>query len=93
MPDGDVNDMIIFTKMMKPPFSLLRKSGHQSVVYVDKTFLIWATFIECTLKIDSTIHLLQLLGFRIQPREPVLTAIKSLKFLEYFMNSEKIILT
>ena len=53
IPNEDVNAMNIFTKILKLSFSLLRKLGHQSVVYIDKTFLIGPTFIECAQKIDT----------------------------------------
>ena len=55
MHNGYTDAMRIFTKILKSPFSLLRKLGHQSVVYVDDTFLIGSTFIECAQNIDATI--------------------------------------
>ena len=62
MPNGYADAMRIFTKILKPPFSLLRKFGHQSVVYVGDTFQ----------NTDVTIDLLQLLGFTIHPKKLVL---------------------
>ena len=88
MSNGCADAMRIFTKILKPPFSLLRKLGHQSVVYVDDTFLIGSTFIECAQNIDATIDLLQFLGFTIHPKKSILTPTKSLEFLGYIINTE-----
>ena len=41
--------------------------GHQEVVYVGDSFLIWAKFVECTRHNDPTINLLGFLGLIIQP--------------------------
>ena len=88
MPNGCADATRIFTKILKPPFPLLRNLRHQSVVYVDDTFLIGSTFIECAQNIDATIDLLQLLGFTIHPKKSVLTPTKSLEFLGYIINTE-----
>ena len=88
MPNGYADAMRIFTKILKPPFSLLRKLGHQSVVYVDDAFLIGSTFIECAQNIDATIDLLQFLGFTIHPKKSILTPTNSLEFLGYIINTE-----
>ena len=93
MPNGYAHAMRIFTKILKPPFSLLQKLGHQSVVYVDDTLLIGSTFIECAQNIDVTIDLLQLLGFNIHPKKSVLIPTKSLEFLGYIINTEQMTLT
>ena len=69
MPDGYADVMRIFIKILKPPFLLLQKLGYQSAVYVDDTFLIGSTFIECAQNINATIDLLQLLGFTIHPKK------------------------
>jgi hypothetical protein len=37
----------IFTKLMKPVFSTLRKQGHTNVAYIDDTLLISPTKEEC----------------------------------------------
>ena len=39
MPNGYGPAMRIFTKITKIPFTLLRKKGHVSVVYVDDSYL------------------------------------------------------
>ena len=72
---------------------MIRKLGHQSLVYIDDLFLIGPTFIECARSIDPTIDLLQLLGFTIHPKKSVLTPANASEFLEYITNSEQMILT
>ena len=39
MPNGYAEAMRIITKILKPPFSLLRQKGFASVVFVDDTYL------------------------------------------------------
>ena len=39
MPNGYADTMCFFTKIIKPPFALLRKLGHLSVGYIDDTYL------------------------------------------------------
>ena len=92
MPNGYADAMRIFKKILKSPFSLLRKLGHQSVAYVDDTFLIGPTFIECARNIDATIDLLQLLGFTIHPKKSVLKPTRSLQFLGYIISLEQMTL-
>ena len=93
MPNGYADATRIFTNILKPPFSLLRKLGHQSVVYVDDTFRIGSTVIECDQNIDTTIFLLQLLGFTIHLKKSVLTSTKSLDFIGYIISTEQMTLT
>ena len=47
MPNSYGPAMLKFRKIMKPPFSELRKKGHQSVVFVYDTYLQSQTFEEC----------------------------------------------
>ena len=93
MPNGYADAMRIFTKILKPPLSLLQRLGHQSVVYINYIFLILSTFIECAQNIDAIIDLLQLFGFTIHPKKSVLTSTNYLEFLGYIINSEQMILT
>ena len=51
--------MHVFTKILKPPFALLRKFGHLSVVYVDDTYLQGENFLECMHNLEDTVALLQ----------------------------------
>lgn len=73
MPNGYVDSMRTFTKILKPPFAKLRQKGHVSVVYVDDTCLKGDSYRKCHENIADTIQLLQSLGFTIHPDEYILT--------------------
>ena len=83
MPNGYADAMRVFTKLLKPVFSQLRKIGHLSVVYVDDTFLQGDTFEECLQNIRSTVNLLQTLGFTVHPDKSVLNPTQKIEFLGF----------
>ena len=39
MPNGYLDAMRVFTKILKPPFACLREQDHSSVIYVDDSLL------------------------------------------------------
>ena len=45
MPNGHLNAMRVFTKILKQAFSCLREQGHSSVIYVDDSLLARDTFL------------------------------------------------
>ena len=53
IPNGYVDAMRVFNKILKPPFCWLREQGFGSVVYVDDTLLAGETYQECC---DNNIH-------------------------------------
>ena len=67
MPNGYVDAIRIFTKLLKPVFSSLREDGYISVIYVDDSLLYGDTFEECMENIMVTLEYLQELGFIILP--------------------------
>ena len=67
MPNGNSEAMRLFTKLLKPPFSILRTHGYLSVVFVDDSYLQGHTFSTCEDNVNATVDLLQLLGFTIYP--------------------------
>ena len=83
MPNGYSDAMRTFTKLLKPPFSLLRRKGHVSVVYVDDTLLQGDTYQECYENTSCTIALLQSLGFTIHPEKSVLFPTQHIEFLRF----------
>lgn len=58
MPDGFIDPIKVFTKLLKPPFCYFREQGYSSVVYVDDTLLEGDTYAEC---IDSLLATLECL--------------------------------
>ena len=53
----------LFTKLMKPAFSLLGELGHISSGYLDDSFLLGYSPEECQANIDDTLTLYHDLGF------------------------------
>ena len=73
--------MRIFTKISNVPFGHLRSQGHNSVVYVDDSYLLGDMHQSCLANILDTIKLLRELGFVIQPDKSVLTPSQKIVFL------------
>ena len=69
MPNGYVDAMRVFNKILKPLFCWLREQGFASVVYVDDTLLAGETYQECCDNIYATKSLLQNLGFTIHKKK------------------------
>ena len=87
MPNGYGPAMRIFTKILKPSFSVLRRKGHESVVFVDDTYLQGDNFEDCRQNGISTMNLLRQLGFKIQNEKSVLIPTPSIQFLGFILNS------
>ena len=47
LPNGYLDAMRMFTKILKTPFSCLREQGHSSVIYVDDSLLAGDTNKDC----------------------------------------------
>ena len=63
MPNGYGPAMRVFNKIPKVPSGYLRSVGHNSVVYVDDSYLQGETYQACVDNISDTIKLLRELGF------------------------------
>ena len=74
MPNGCRPAMRVFTKISKVPLGHLRSLGHNSVIYVDDSYLLRETYQACLDNITDTINLLRELGFVINTEKPVLTS-------------------
>ena len=87
MPNGYSEAMRVFTKLLKPPFSILRSHGYLSVVFVDDSYLQGHTFSTCEDNVNATVDLLQSLGFTIHPGKSVLVPTQKIEFLGFVLNS------
>ena len=87
MPNGYCDAMRVFTKLLKPAFAKLREEGHESVIFVDDSFLLGDTFDECLRNISATIYLLQELGFVIHPDKSILVPTQKLTFLGFVIDT------
>ena len=88
MPNGYKDAMRVFTKICKVPFSVLRREGYMSVVYVDDSFLLGDTFTECLANINATIKLLTSLGFTIHVEKSIIHPTQIITFLGFVINSK-----
>ena len=87
MPQGLACAPRIFTKILKPAYSHLRKQGHQSIGYIDDSFLQGDTLDDCRSNVLATSKLFSDLGFVIHPEKSVLTPSKTLVFLGFVLDS------
>ena len=83
----------IFTKLLKPLFCYLRSIGLLSVYYLDDTLLFGETMIDCEANLLKTAKVLESVGFTINREKSVLIPFKKIKFLGFFLDSEKMIVT
>jgi hypothetical protein len=77
----------LFTKVLKPLFSHLRQMGHQSVIYIDDTYLQGETVEACNKNVIATANILREYGFVINPEKSVFNATQELEFLGFILNS------
>ena len=80
--------MRIFKKITKVPYSVLRKQGHTSVVYVDDSYLQGDSNGSCLNNVNDTIAMLESLGFNIDPEKSVLKSTQNLIYLDFIINSK-----
>ncbi|XP_067213058.1 uncharacterized protein [Linepithema humile] len=76
----------VFTKIMKPVASFLRKRGYVSIIYLDDFLLIGDSFEDCKSNVDMTLHLLTKLGFLINHKKTVLTPSRQQRFLGFILD-------
>ena len=90
MPNWYTEAVRVFTKLLKPSFSILRSYGYLSVVFVDLSYLQGHTFSTCEDSVNSTVDLLQFLGFTIHPEKSVLVPTQETEFLGFVWNSVEV---
>lgn len=69
LPNGFASAPRIFTKIMKPVFSTLRKKGQANVSYIDDSLVVSRTKAECVDNIHETVQLLDSLGLTVHPEK------------------------
>ena len=82
-----------FTKLLKPIYSNLRSRGFLSAAYLDDSYLQGQTFEDCATNIQETVKLFQALGFVIHHEKSVLTPSHKVKYLGFWLDSEKMTVT
>ena len=87
LPNGLSPAPRIFTKLMKPVLSSLRKKGHQVMNYLDDFFLVGDTFEECKDAVIDTCDLLIKLGFFIHPDKSQFISVQKIEYLGFTLDS------
>ena len=87
MPNGLSSAPRIFTKLMKPVYSVLRCQGFENVGYIDDNYLKGSTFQDCEKNVSVTVNLLCSLGFTLNREKSVLIPSQSITFLGFILNS------
>ena len=87
LPMGYARSPLIFTKLMKPVFSQLRKQGHVSSSFLDDSFLEGDTYDACKQNLADTITLMAKLGLTIHPEKSVIEQTQTIEHLGFTLNS------
>ena len=93
LPNGLACAPRLFTKLLKPAYSTLRKQGFQSVGYIDDSYLQGTTKLECRNNVTATTTLFYNLGLCIHPEKSILEPSHVLEFLGFILNSEAMTVT
>lgn len=88
LPNGLASAPRVFTKLLKPVLSHLRKLGHVCVSYIDDIYLQGRTKEECTQAVTAANDLFRNLGFIVHPEKSVLEPSFTLPYLGFILNSE-----
>nr|CAH7741143.1 unnamed protein product [Callosobruchus chinensis] len=88
MPFGLNCAPLVFTKLMKPVLSHLRKRGFMSVLYLDDFLLIGSSYSKCSGNVSVTVKLLESLGYIINYDKSSLTPSRDVSYLGMHYNSQ-----
>ena len=77
-----------FTKLRKPPLTMLRMQGYAVAIYIDDIIAIDQSFEECPPTVVETINLFQKLVFVIHPDKSKFIPAKTVKYLGFIIGSE-----
>ena len=89
LPNGLSSAPRIFTKILKPVFSTLRKEDHQIMGYLDDTFLMGDTFNRCKNAVLASVKLINNLGGFIHPEKSKYCPSQVIEFLGFITNSKE----
>ena len=93
MPNGYVDAMRVFTKLLKPVFSTLREMGFESVIYVDDSLLQGDTAMECQENVLATLDALQMLGFIVHHSKSTFIPTQRIEFLGFIIDTVNMTIT
>lgn len=87
LPNGLTSAPRIFTKVMKPVFSTLRKEGHTNCAYIDDALLSGDSYRDCVNNIDRSVNLVDDLGITIHPEKSIYVPTQCIEFVGFELNS------
>ena len=93
IPNGYAQAPLLFTKLLKQPFAMLRRQGLLSVVYLDDSYLEGDSYSSCLQNFTATTGLLTALGSKINQEKSVLTPTQTIKFLGFLLDSVQMIIS
>lgn len=83
----------IFTKLLKPMLSNLRKLGHVNCAYIDDILLYGDSFDECLKNVKDTMKLIDNLGFTINIEKSEFTPKQEIEFLGFNIDCVNMLIT
>ena len=93
LPNGLASAPRIFTKVLKPTFSSLRKLGHENVIYIDDSLLASDSIDECNRNIEDTVKLIDSLGLTMHPEKSIMIPPQTIEFVGFVLNSNQMTVT
>lgn len=93
LPNGVSEGPRLFTKLMKPVFATLRQRGYTISSYIDDTILTHSSVEGCYETINSTLELLQQVGFCINVTKSIFVPTQRLEYLGNVIDSVSMTVT
>ena len=88
LPNGLSVAPFLWTKLLKPVLSTLRKKGHTNSGYIDDILLQSDSFMECITNVTETVSLLDDLGLTPHPEKSVTVPTQVIEFVGFILNSQ-----
>lgn len=89
LPFGLSTAPYIFTKILRPVFTYLRKKGYQSITYLDDFLLLGSSNEECRANVNASVNLLHSLGFVVNYAKSHLEPSNKSKYLGFIFDSNE----
>lgn len=77
----------IWTKVLKPVFSHLRKLGYTNCGFIDDSLLLGDTYVDCEENVEASCSLMDQLGLTIHPDKSVFIPVQIIVYLGFVLNS------
>ena len=84
LPNGLSSCPRLFTKLLKPPLSQLRRLRHIIASYIDDLYLQGKTYEECVTSVIAALQKFDELGFIIHPEKSVFNPSQTINLLHGF---------